>query len=132
MKRPIPLFLCLCLSGCNGFFLGTPKQELMKRGAVITIIDEDRSIRIDLHQKKVSGGDLSIALALCSNHSREYSSLRELDLSRSGVGDDGLDVMTMNSDWLSDLEVLDLRETAVSDEAVAELQAEIPNCRIVR
>ena len=113
------LLVAAMLGGCPA---GTPKEELQRIGADIETLD-DRTVRISLRGKDASTVDLSAAIALCWNHSAEYPALSELDLSQSGITDEGLEHLRMNAGGIPDLRVLDLSETDVSDEAVADLQA---------
>ena len=130
--RLVIVFLIMALNaGCLWGFLGTPKQELHRMGAKIEPLD-GCPVRISLRGKRVSVGALAMADCLCSNHSAEYSELRELDLSRSTVTDDGLQFVVMNAGNFAKLRRLDLRETHVSEDAVASLQDALPDCVIVR
>ena len=117
-----------CCTGCLG--TGTPLQLLHRMGAKIEPLG-GRPVRISLRGKRVSWLDLSAASALCTNHSNEYSELRELDLSRSTVSDDGLNSMVIDAGNWEALRVLDLRDTKVSESAIFRLQEALPQCKII-
>ncbi|HUG89374.1 MAG TPA: hypothetical protein VML55_00985, partial [Planctomycetaceae bacterium] len=63
-------------------------------------------------------------------HLRGVRSLRSLSLCRTGVTDAGL--RELNPNPLTDLRELDVSETRVTQAAINELQAAIPECRIKR
>lgn len=127
MKRITVTLLLLAIvpmAGCR-IFLGTPAEEIERKGDIELLPSGDVNVR--LRGWRVRDFDMYMVVCLCRNHP-EYKQIRALDVSRSNITDEGLDKLH----GLRSLEVLDLRRTDVSDAAVMRFKERFPECRVVR
>jgi hypothetical protein len=133
-----PGYLCVLLAAVplfGGCFAGTPVQALWWSGARIDRLEATRPspVRVRLGGLLADDTDIFFLRGLCTNHSSDYSELRELDLSYSRITDGGLEDLGKDRNICKSLRVLKLRGCNVTDGAVEKLRQELdPDCRIIR
>jgi hypothetical protein len=121
MKWAFPLVAVLVASQMTGCFLPHPATMAWLKGARVAELPEG-GVRVSLRRRNLSKGGLMWS-------SIGYSGrIRQLDLSKSTCDDETLQYLAE----AMDLQALNLRDTQVSDDAVAQFQAAHPDCIIVR
>lgn len=128
LRTLVCLLLLSCMSGCPA---PTPGERIEQLGAVVTE-KGNGVVDLDLSGTNVHDDDMAYIGAFCSNDSR-YQSVHTLDLSDTSVTDAAIDHMTLQSEFpAGGLQVLVIRNTKISDEAVSRFQQKFAECEVVR
>jgi hypothetical protein len=122
------ILLVVVLAGCPA---PTPGERIQQLGGRVT----QRGggvVNLDLAGANVTDKDIGYIHGFCSNDSR-LKSMHTLDLSDTAVTDKAIEFMVLQHEFPSGgLEVLVIRNTAISDSAIEKFRAKFPDCRVIR